>query len=88
VNTESDVHTQEVADACRLVHFESGDVVSREDELGDSMFIVIKGRVKIEASMVGGGARFVDYLDVGEHFGEIAMLTCGRRAVVARQVAS
>ena len=82
----NDVHAQQVIDACQLIAFRSGDVVFSEDDPGDSMFIVVKGRVKIETASSAGTARFIDHLDVGEHFGEISMLTGGRRAVMMTAV--
>ena len=82
----NDVHAQQVIDACQLVSYRSGDVVFSEDDPGDSMFIVVKGRVKIETASSAGATRFIDHLDVGEHFGEIAMLTGGRRAVMMAAV--
>ncbi|GAA5504653.1 patatin-like phospholipase family protein [Novipirellula caenicola] len=82
----NDAHAQQVIDACRLVAYQSGDVIFSEDDPGDSMFIVVKGRVKIETAASAGAVRFIDHLDVGEHFGEIAMLTGGRRAVMMTAV--
>ncbi len=42
--------------------------------------------MKIDVSHTGGEERLVDYLAVGEHFGEMAMLTGGRRAVTMTAV--
>lgn len=77
---------RKVAESARLVHYSSGDVVFRQDDPGDSMFVVIKGRVKIEVSPTSGSVRFVDYLHVGEHFGELALLTGGLRTVTMTAV--
>ncbi len=77
----SDRQVQQVSDAAHHVSYSSGDVVFRQNEPGDSMFIVVNGRVKIEVSRTGGDDRLVDHLTVGEHFGEMAMLTGGQRAV-------
>lgn len=77
---------QEVSEALDSMTCTSGDVVFHQHELGDSMFIVVKGRVKIEVMNVCGEIRLVEHLTVGEHFGEMAMLTGGQRAVTMTAV--
>lgn len=62
-------------------NFVSSESVFQQDDPGNSLFIVAKGRVKITVSKFVGNETFVDYLTVGEHFGEMAMLTGGRRVV-------
>jgi len=75
-----------VAEAVHRVSFASSDVVFRQDEYGDSMFIVTRGRVKIEVTLGNGHTRLVDQLGMGDHFGELAMLTSGRRATTMTAV--
>ena len=66
--------------------FLSGEVVFEQDDPGNSMLIVAEGRVKISVTRAVGKETFVDHLSVGEHFGEMAMLTGGRRVVTMTAV--
>ena len=43
------------------------------------MYIVAEGRLKVTVSRSGGDERLVDLLTVGDHFGEMAMLSEGER---------
>lgn len=82
----SDEQMRAVAEALRSVKYASGQVVFRQDEPGNSLFIVARGRVRIDVNQGNGRERFVDHLDVGEHFGEMAMLTEGRRSATVTAV--
>ena len=66
--------------------FVSGEAVFQQDDPGNSLFIVADGRVKISVSRFVGKETFVDHLTAGEHFGEMAMLTGGRRVVTMTAV--
>lgn len=72
---------QLVAEAVEWVKYKSGDVIFSQDDPGDSMLLVGEGRSKITAAQADGSEKFVDYLNVGEHFGEMAILTGQERAV-------
>ena len=72
---------QLVAEAVQWVEYKSGDVIFSQDDPGDSMLLVGEGRSKITATQADGSEKFVDYLNVGEHFGEMAILTGQERAV-------
>jgi len=72
---------QLVAEAVEWVMYKSGDVIFSQDDPGDSMLLVGEGRSKITATQADGSEKFVDYLNVGEHFGEMAILTGQERAV-------
>ncbi len=82
----SAAQVRKVTEAARHLCYANGQVIFRQDEPGDSMFIVVNGRVKLEVSLSDGQDRLVDYLGVGEHFGEMAMLTGGRRVVTMTAV--
>jgi len=69
------------AEAVDWVEYQSGDVIFSQDDPGDSMLLVAEGRSKITVTDRDGSERFVDYLNVGEHFGEMAILTGQDRAV-------
>ena len=77
----SNDEVQLVTEAVEWVEYESGDVIFSQDDPGDSMLLVAEGRSKITVTQTDGSEKFVDYLNVGEHFGEMAILTGQDRAV-------
>ena len=75
-----------VAQSVEWVDYKSGDIIFQQGEPGDSMLLVAQGRVKITVAHAIGDEKFVDYLSVGEHFGEMAILTGQVRAVTMTAV--
>ena len=70
-----------VSKSVEWVEYKSGDTIFNQGETGDSMLLLAQGRVKITVAHAVGDEKFVDYLSVGEHFGEMAILTGQVRAV-------
>ena len=70
-----------IAEAVEWIEYKSGDVIFSQDDPGDSMLLVGEGRSRITVTQADGSEKFVDYLNVGEHFGEMAILTGQERAV-------
>ena len=70
-----------VSQSVEWVEYKSGEVIFRQGEPGNSMLLVAQGRVKITVAHAIGDEKFIDYLSVGEHFGEMAILTGQERAV-------
>lgn len=58
-----------------LVSFEAGDLIVVEGEVGDSMFILSSGRVKVYVRTPAGRSTKVDEFEEGDFFGEISVLT-------------
>ena len=58
---------------------ESGEVLIREGDVGDSMFIVASGRVRVERLGEDGRPVVLAYLTDGAFFGEMALLQDGAR---------
>ena len=75
-----------VSKSVEWVEYKSGDTIFCQGEPGDSMLLVAQGRVKITVAHAVGDDKFVDYLSVGEHFGEMAILTGQVRAVTMTAV--
>lgn len=57
-------------------HYEPGEVVFEEGDMGDSLFMILLGKVEVN-KLVGGEKRHIGTLGPGEYFGEMALL--GRR---------
>ena len=57
------------------VHFEPGDTVCRENQTGDSLYVVVSGKVSVRK-----GDHELTTLGAGNHFGEIAFMDGGSRS--------
>ena len=57
----------------------AGDVIVRQDDLGDCMFIVVKGRARVVHHLDG---HFVELatLNAGDFFGELSLVDSGPRS--------
>jgi CRP-like cAMP-binding protein len=58
----------------------SGDVIMREGETGDSVFIVELGAIEVAVEVAGRGPRTLARLGTGELFGEMSLLTGAPRS--------
>ena len=75
----------ELAGLCKVNTFAKGDLVCRQDEEGDTMFIIRSGVVSIHDDH-GKGERFLAELHRGDFFGEMALLSDTPRNATARVV--
>jgi NADH dehydrogenase len=59
----------------RREHFDAGEVIFREGERGDRLYIVTEGEVEVRRNMTGVGPVALRRLGPGECFGEIALVS-------------
>ena len=57
-----------------VLHKEPGEIIFREGELGDSLYLVGQGCVKIAKAADGADHEVLDYVDQGNFFGATALL--------------
>ncbi len=76
-------HIQELADLFIVNTFKKGEVVCRQDEDGDTMFIIRSGVVNVHADH-GNGEEFLAELHRGDFFGEMALLSNTPRNATVR----
>jgi CRP-like cAMP-binding protein len=62
--------------------FETGAIMVREGERGDSVFILVRGRARVTAAAAHGGSYEVGELEEGSFFGEISIFGGRRTATV------
>lgn len=63
-----------VAMVAEEIMFEGGEVVVKEGEVGDSMFLIKQGAVCISKQVTAGSAAKLAVLSAGECFGEMSVI--------------
>lgn len=76
----ADEQVHQILNACQQVELRSGDHACRQGETGDSMFVIVRGRVSINVEEQDGTTRVLNYLVPGDHFGEMSLLVGGSRS--------
>jgi len=74
---------KEIAPDVQTVRFDPGEVVFREGDPGDSLYLVGKGSVKISKSGRGGEQETIGFIKSGNFFGEMALLDGKPRTAMA-----
>ena len=82
----SPAEVQAVAAVVRPVSIPGGDVVCRQGDTGYTMYVIVRGRVKLSVDAHGEPYRLLGYLGRGEHFGEMAVLTDGLRTATVSAI--
>jgi CRP/FNR family transcriptional regulator, cyclic AMP receptor protein len=72
-----------VSEICREQRFVSGEHVFREGEIGDRLFLIVDGSVRITRHIPGSGEEALAVLKPGSLFGEMAVLDHGPRSTDA-----
>jgi NADH:ubiquinone reductase (H+-translocating) len=61
------------------VHFEPGDFIIRQGDVGDQFYVIVAGEVNVFKELPNGEQAHLAKLGKGEYFGESALLTGRRR---------
>src|SRR6266446_3922053 len=73
----------EIAPDVHVVQLNEGEIVFREGDPGDSLYLVGKGSVKISKSGRGGQQETLGFIQSGNFFGEMALLDGEPRSAMA-----
>ena len=68
----------------REVKLRPGEVIFREGEPGDRMYVVLEGRVMISKFIPGAGEEALAFLERGDYFGEMALIERQPRSADAK----
>jgi CRP-like cAMP-binding protein len=69
------------------VHMERGEVLFREGDDGDSLYVIGEGKIKLGRTSADGRENLVAILGPGEMFGELSLFDPGPRTMTATAVA-
>lgn len=83
LNGLSNEEIQKVANAATRRHFKSGEKLCSQGQAGESMFMILSGRVRMSVYKDNGNEQALNILQQGDHFGELVLLIGGRRAATA-----
>lgn len=64
-----------ISENCTRVHFNNGDVIIKQNDPGDSLFIIADGVVSVQVEQASGDRHNVSKLGVGDFFGEMSLMT-------------
>ena len=68
-------------------HLERSDILFREGELGDRIYVIGEGKIKLGRSSVDGRENLLAILGPGEMFGELSLFDPGPRTATATAIA-
>mgnify|MGYP001431195488 CR=1 FL=1 len=75
---------ERIAAICSEQSFRVGDVVFREGDVGDKLFLILDGKVRISREVWGMGEEALAVLGPGQAFGEMALIDEFPRSADAR----
>jgi CRP/FNR family transcriptional regulator, cyclic AMP receptor protein len=79
---------EQIAHLCIRRTYERDSVIFSQSDPGDSLFGVVTGRVRISTSSAGGREVFLNIMEPGDTFGEIALLDGRPRTATASAMAT
>ncbi len=93
----SPAQIRKVLNISQTVHFSENDIIMKEGELGDSMYIIMRGTVEVVKGLIMAGIegdevteknKIFTKLDASSHsvFGEIALLEELKRTATVRAI--
>jgi CRP/FNR family cyclic AMP-dependent transcriptional regulator len=74
---------RELAQACRKRTFKRGEVLFHEEDLGNALFIIQSGQVKIVCLAPDGEDRILNVVGPGQYLGELSLVDGAPRSATA-----
>ena len=79
----TDADLEELAANAELRTFRAGDIIIREGDEPDGLFIIRRGSVTV-SKLIGGREVVLSYIPAGHFFGEMALLSDARRTATVK----
>jgi len=64
----------EIIPLTSIVEYKAGEIIFREKEMGDALFLILSGEVRISKDIHGVGEEALAFLKEGSYFGEMALV--------------
>lgn len=80
----SSMETNFLGSLSRQQRFDAGEVIFREGDPGEAMYVVLEGQVMISKLIHGAGEEALAFLERGAYFGEMALIDHERRSATAK----
>lgn len=77
---------QALARACQEVTIKAGRTIIEENSVGDSMYIILEGAVKVHKQDFYGGKEVITTLHEGDHFGELSLFDSAPRSAAVTTI--
>ena len=75
-----------VAAACQEVSLPTGETIIEENSVGDSMWVILTGAVKVHKQDFYGGKEVITTLHEGDHFGELSLFDSAPRSAAVTTI--
>lgn len=82
--SESD--TKSLCDILRIVEVQSGKKIIVEGDKGTEFYTIVKGKVNVTKRLKSGGQRSIATLEIGDSFGEVALIEDTYRTATVRAI--
>ena len=82
-NDLDDEEVAQVAEVSKEERFRSGEVIFREGEVGNRLYLIVEGEVRISRDVPGSGEEALAVLKPGAVFGEMAVFERSERSTHA-----
>ena len=81
-----DAALDEVVEALEWVHLDGGEMLFRQGDHGDALYLVVSGRLRVSGAREDGSEWVIREAGHGENVGELALLTEEPRSATVRAV--
>ena len=75
---------ERIASICSEETYRLGDVVFREGDVGDKLYLILEGKIRISREVAGMGEEALAVLGAGQAFGEMSLIDDFPRSADAR----
>ena len=77
-----------MASVTEAVSHPANEVVIREGDMGETMFLIVKGRVAVIKHLDAENELELDHIDSGDYFGEMALFEDRKRSASIRTLSA
>ncbi|MBN2382622.1 cyclic nucleotide-binding domain-containing protein [bacterium] len=79
----SSAEIEAVLEITSVVDYKRGDVIFQKDEVGEALYLILEGSVRVSVILDSIGEEVIAILREGAHLGEMALIDRGPRSATA-----